>query len=776
MFKLPKNLIEMIEPYRTALKDFLDGKITSARFKGIRVPMGFYTQRGEKVLMARVRVPGGVLTPVQLRAIAELSEKLNVRPHITDRQDIQLHGVKYEDSIKVLEFLKDYNLSTIGGGGNTVRNVTACYLSGICRDELFDVRKYAIGVTETLLRDPSATGKLPRKFKVAFSGCSTDCAYALVNDVGFIAKIKDGVRGFRVYCGGGMGAFSSIGQVLEDFIPEERAPYVVKAIMLAYNKYGDRLNRHHNRLRFLIQDKGFETFRKWYEEELKNLNEQEYLVLRDPEFKEASESEEVDLNAIQPEDFEFQLFLKNCVFPQKTGGRYFIELNIHKGDIAPDILREIANLDKLVPEIDFRTNQFQNLLLCNVPAKSIYEIYNRLKQIFKGASFLNSGAPLRMVICKGAATCNLGICNSPGLADAIQRELNKNGLNYDALRGFNIKISGCPNNCGQHVLGVIGLTGLTRKVNLRPVPLYKILLGGRTGEESTRFGEEIGIVPARAIPSLIVEYLKKSQEKTGKYNSVYEFLKGEGKELMQTLIKKYSYIPEYEENPEYYRDWGKDEDFSLAGIGPGECGAGVIDLIEADLNEAERVLNLAKEKGYEKGLIKDALIYSARALQVVKGLEPKSDPEVIESFINAFVNKGIAEKKWERIREVFKELTEGKNKNEELFNEVAEFHSAIRALYRQMDPNFRFPAEVQQEQKPAESGHFLDLKGVACPFNYVKAKLFMEPLDKGSIITMILDEGEPIRNVPQSLKNDGHEILEMTKIDESHYKLVVRKR
>lgn len=767
----------MIDAYRESLREFLEGKITPARFKGIRVPFGFYTQRGEKVLMARIRIPGGVLTPQQLRAIAEISERHNLRPHITDRQDIQLHGVQYEDSIKVLEFLKDYNLSTIGGGGNTVRNITACYLSGICRDELFDVRKYAIALSECLLKIPESTGKLPRKFKVGFSACSTDCAYALVNDVGLIARIKDGVKGFRVYCGGGMGAFSSIGAVLEDFIPEEKVPYVVKAIMLAYNKHGDRLNRHHNRLRFLIQDRGFETFRKWYEEELKKLTENEFLSLRDMDFNEPGDLEEIDVAKLNHQDNDFQLFLKNCVTPQKQRGRYIVELNIHRGDIEPGILKKIAEFDKKFSEIEFRTNQFQNLLICNLPGESLYEIFSGLREIFGNTSFLDSGAPLRMVICKGAATCNLGICNSPGLADAIANELSKNGLNYDALRGFNLKISGCPNNCGQHVLGVIGLHGLTRKVNQRPVPLYKILLGGSTGEEATRFGTEIGVAPARNIPKLIVDYLKEASKVSQKYASVYEFLNKEGIALMQNLIKKYSYVPDYDENPEFYRDWGRDEDFSLAGIGPGECGAGVIDLIEADLSEAERTLNLAKEKGFEAGLLKDALVYSARALQVVKGLEPKSDKDVIDSFLNEFVNKGIAEKRWSIIQEFFGKLNTNPDENErkELFNSVSEFFSAIKSLYKQMDSNFRFPSEVREEQKPAESGYFLDLKGVACPFNYVKAKLFMEPLDKGSIITLILDEGEPIRNVPQSLKNDGHEVLEMTKIDDTHYKLVVKK-
>lgn len=777
MFKLPKNLIDMIDTYRVSLQDYLEGKISPARFKGIRVPFGFYSHRGGKVLMARVRIPGGALTPDQLSAISTAAKRFNLKIHITDRQDIQLHGLAYEDSIKLLEFLKDYNLSTIGGGGNTVRNITACYLSGLCRDQKFDVRRNAIALTEYILKDPSATGKLPRKFKIAFSGCNKDCAYCLVNDVGFIAREKDGVQGFRVYCGGGMGAFSAIGEVLEDFIPEERVPYVAKAIMLAYNKHGDRLNRHHNRLRFLIQDNGFERFREWYLEELKKLEDGEYVSLRYIEFNYPSHDKPFDLNTLRHPDEEFKTFLKECVHEQRQEGYYFVELNVHRGDLSPEFIDEIVKLRDVAPMVEFRTSQFQDLLICNLPGAALLKVYDALKSIQPDMRFIHRNLSLKMISCKGAATCNLGICNSPGLADAIYDELKKNGIDFDKLREFNLKISGCPNNCGQHSLGVIGLMGMMRKVNLRPVPLYKVLLGGRTGEGTTAFSIEAGVVPARSVPALLRDFLKTAEKKVSSYSSVYEFLEKEGMELMKSMIRKYSFVPDYEEAPEFYRDWGKEEDFSLAGIGPGECGAGVIDLIEADLGEAERLLNLAGEQKYDKKHIREALIYSARALQVVKGLEPKTDKAVIETFINEFVNKGIADKRWESIKVLFEKLSNSPlaQELEKLFEEVREFLQAIKKLYKEMDPNFRFPAELKQEETKKESGHLLDLKGVACPFNYVKAKLYMEPLDKGTVITLILDEGEPIKNVPVSLKNDGHEILEMTKIDESHYKVVVKK-
>lgn len=792
MFKLPNEVITALKNYSESLGEYLGGKISSDRFKGIRVPFGFYSQRASRQLMGRVRIPAGSIAPKQLKAIADTAKRFNLKLHITDRQDVQLHGVSYEDTVKVLDYLKDYNLSTIGGGGNTVRNVTACYLSGICRDEVFDVRKYAVNITEYLLKDPAAT-RLPRKFKVAFSGCSKDCAYALVNDVGLIAKENNGVKGLRVFCGGGMGASSAVGQILEDFIPIEKTGYVVKAVMLAYNKHGDRLNRHRNRLRFLIQDMGFEKFKGLYQIELNNLMEAEYVGLREIKFKQdLKKIEPVVLEGLEVLDGGFRDFIKYNLVPQKQDGYYAVELEIPQGDIDVSAVEKVAGLDALIPDIEFRTTQNQNLLFCNIHGSELPALYKMLKTIFSDNSFIGSNRITGVIACKGATTCNLGLCNSPALARAVVKEFKADGLDMTALKDFKIKISGCPNNCGQHVLGVIGLQGMTRKVGSRPVPLYKILAGGRIGENETRFGQEVGIVPARNIPEFLKEYFRRIQDKVGGYESVHEFLEKEGAVIMKDLLNSYSYVPDYNENASFYKDWEREDDFSLAGIGPGECGAGVLDLIDADLAEAGKGLNLAKaHMGTDfksvPNYLKDALIYSARALQVVKGLEPKEDKEVIESFINGFIEKGIAESRFKGIRDIYNKLA-GENIQGELakiYESVKEFYEYIKTLYKQMDPHFRFPSEVKREEEKAapvkepakiEAGKVLNLKGVACPINYVKAKLFLETLDLGTIVTIYLDEGEPIRNVPSSLRGDGHEIIEMEKEADGHYRLVVRNK
>lgn len=777
MFKLPERLKTIIGNYRESLDEYLKGKISADRFRGVRVPFGFYSERESNVLLSRVRVPGGCATSDQLRALANASRDFNAGLHITDRQDVQIHDITYEDSVKVLEYLKDFDLSSIGGGGNTVRNVTACPLAGVCKDELFDCRRHAISVSEYLLEDPLSIGKLPRKFKVAFSGCGTDCAYALVNDAGLIAKEREGVKGFKVYAGGGMGASSAIGQVLEEFVPEEKVGYIVKAVMLTYEKYGDKFNRHRNRLRFLIEQMGFERFRGLYRETLHQVIADGKFNLRAIQFKDSLKGPVVDSIGFESFDEDFGEFLENNIKPQKTEGYYAVELNISQGDITHQALEQIADLEEIIPEIEFRFTQQQNMLLSNIPGLEIKKLYQTLKEIFGNSGFVISGNLMNVVACKGATTCNLGLCNSPGIAREIIKELSTEDIDLDSLRGFNVKISGCPNNCGQHSLGVIGLHGITRKVNLHPVPLYKVLVGGGTGEDTTRLAQEVGKIPAKVVPLFLKDYFSAVQHKVKNYQSVYEFLEAEGIEILRRLIDKYSNIPSYDEGQDFYVDWERTEDFTLAGLGPAECGAGVLDLIEADLADAEDNLRLARENGYQRDFLKNALIYSARALQVVRGLEPKDDRAVIDFFIAEFVEKGIADKKLREVRGIYNRLLNesAEDERDRAYRFAEEFYTAIMTLYKQMDSHFRFPAETKKEEsKPAETNNVLDLKGIECPYNYIKAKLYLEDIEKDSTVMIYLDEGEPINNVPASLENDGHQVVLKERVN-GHYMVLVRK-
>lgn len=772
MFKLPSKIKEEIKNYKNSLEDLLNSRINPARFTGVRVPWGIYSHRGGKVFMNRIRIPAGVVNSSQLKAIAHVAKAYgNGIAHITTRQDIQIHNVKIEDTIKVMEYLKDFDLSPRGGGGNTVRNITACTFYGICKEEVFDVRSYAVSLSEYLLAQDTSYN-LPRKFKIGFSGCQKDCAGCLVNDVGFVASPHK-KRGFKVFVGGGMGADSRVGRLLEEFIPEEEMGYCVSAIKNVFYKYGNRKNKHHNRLRFLISDMGFDKFKTLYQDELKDLKENEYIVLRKIEFS-LPDSTNEEFSKV--DDGEFSDFLKFNIHEQKQKGLVSVELRIPRGDIAAEKLNLLADLEKDFGGIEFRTSGNQNLAISNLRKGQAHNLFLKVKGIL--ADFTYASTLLDVVCCKGALTCNLGLCNSPGLTEELEKVIKKYFTGKTIFKKLNIKVNGCPNACGQHPIGLIGLHGMARKVSGRPVPFYKLLLGGRIGLENTRLAKDTGImIPAKNVPLFLKDFIEKIDSDIDESTDIYKYIDEKGQALAQEIAVNYAYVPGYSQNKDFYIDWGKTEDFSLEGLGPGECGAGVLDMIDADLTDTNIALEKAKANNYSISEIRQALFFSTRALLVVKGSDPRNEEKACLDFVEKFVKEGVAPEQYLNLPEFLVSLKEGLTikEREEKFLFVKDFAESVKAVYKNMDPGLNFP-----KQKPAlakeekEKVSLLDLKGVRCPMNYVQAKLYLENIKIGEIVELCLDEGEPIQNVPASLKNDGQEILEIKKLD-GFYKVRVKK-
>lgn len=764
MFKLPKEVIDSIKDYKQALDDYLAGRTSYARFSGVRVPWGNYSHRGGKVFMSRIRIPAGVVNGQQLKAIAHAAKKFgNARAHVTTRQDIQLHEVKIEDTIKVIEYLKEYNLSPRGGGSNTVRNITACVRSGICSGEVFDVRANAIALSEFLLSKDTSFN-LPRKFKIGFSGCSSDCAGCLTNDVGFLAQVKDGKKGFKVYVGGGMGAESMLGKLFVDFLPEEELGYCVEAIKNTYYKNGDRRNKHHNRLRFLIGDIGFDKFKALYGEELKALKENEYIVLRKIEF---SYPKDVKEGIPQSDDKEYKEFIKYSIHKQRQKGLVAAELRIPRGDIPADKLTALADLEKDFTQIEFGTSLNQNILICNIKETDVYKLFTALKKILE--DFLYPSTLLDVVSCKGALTCNLGLCNSPGLTEEVEKVIKDNFIGKPVFKKAEIRINGCPNSCGRHPLGLISLHGIARRVSGRPLPFYKLLLGGRIALDNTRLAKDTGIlIPAKSVPLFLKDFIAKINSQINDNTDIYQFIEKLGQGLAKETVEKYLYVPSYEENKVFYFDWGKTEEFSFEGLGPGECGVGVLDMIQADLTDAKIAL--------DKGNIKQALFLSARALLLVKGTDPKDPQSAFVEFNKKFVQEDIAPQKYSGLAQIYASVKEGLGSNDESFSYAKEFLNEINRIYKSMDSALNFPKQKKDDSAEVKKENILlDLKGTTCPMNYVKAKLFLENLNVGDTVDMLLDDGEPINNVPKSLQTDGQEIIKIEKLD-GFYKVTVKKK
>jgi sulfite reductase (ferredoxin) len=762
MFKLPEKIKNDIQGYKNSLNKYLAGELKDGFLRGIRVPWGNYSQRGGKLLMSRLRIPAGILTPQQLNAIGIAAKNYaDGKLHITTRQDIQIHNVPYQNSIKIIEYLKDFDISPRGGGGNTVRNITACYLSGVCPFENTEVYKISWGLSEYLLSIDESYN-LPRKLKIAFSGCKKDCAYTGVNDVGFVA-LDDG---FKVIVGGGMGAKSNVGKVLQKNVDAGDIGYIVKTIINLFNTYGDRKNRHHNRLRFLIEDIGWERFVSLYRQELTRVKETEYIAIRVgyglPELPLPNKDE-----IIHPKELgnnEYKLFLKYNTGQQKQNGYFYVQLRISCGETDSETLIRLSELSNILARIIFRMTPRQNIIISNVPRDKIYTVFQKVKSVL--GDFLFPETCLDIVSCKAATTCNLGICNALGLVPEVVNALKNRDLDIDQLKDIKINVNGCPNACGHHPIGTLSLAGMARKVYGKTVPFYKIFLEGKIDAENTKLAEEIGIIPARVIPKLITEFI------SSKIRDRY---------LMSELMKKYSFVPTYEEDKSYYFDFGKQEEFSLEGLTQGECGAGVIDMIESDLESARQSLLKSKENSFDLKQIRNALVYSARALLVVKGIDPKDEKQTIVNFIDKFINTMTCSSIFSNIDKIYSDIISDNIQKRAAFDYVSKFFEEVEKIYSSMDSNFNFPIKSKDESLeivnilPSVKSVIYDLRGIPCPINYVKTKLKLEELKLGDILEVYLDEGEPIQNVPKSLESDGQEIIKVEQA-ENFFKVLIKKK
>lgn len=787
-YEIPREIMEGIGLYKEEVGRFVRGEVPHHRFKAFRVSWGVYGQREKGTYMVRVRLPAGGITPLQMEAMADLSEKYgNGILHITTRQDIQIHWVKIEDTVKVLEGLARVGLVTKGSGGNTVRNVTACAESGVCKKEVFDVAPYAISLTEHLMTHPNAY-TLPRKFKIAFSGCSEDCALATVNDLGFIAAEKsvDGMnkKGFRVYVAGGMGVQSRVADLLEDFIEADEVPYVAEAVMNLFDRHGNRRNKHKARLHFVMEHLGYERFLDIYREELRAVK-REARGLRLREIAPVNKGV-VPLSQDNKEtnDIGFQKWLRTNVSPQRQAGYHMIKVRLRLGDIEAGKFRGLARIALRYGEGAIRASHTQDVVMRWIQQEELYPLYEALKDL--GLTRPGADTVSDITCCPGATTCNLGICHSKGLVDAITDTLGDGELPLLELKDIDIKVSGCPNSCGQHPIGGIGLHGASRRHEGRLAPYYQVLIGGHVEEGKTRLAESFGFVPARRVPTLVEELLTIYLKEVEKSEGFHAFIERRVDDVRE-LVQRYSVMPSYEEDRGFYCDWGRDEEFSLAGLGPGECGAGVFDMIETDIENARKSLSEVREamdQGVERGVSEElykALILSSRALLVTQGLDPKNDREAFKGFEERFVNPELVSSRYLGLGQWAANLLLGKWTLQEAYEHTRGLLEEVSALYAGMDDSLKFPerkAELKGEEKPISSqtigDHLMDLRGVACPMNYMKAKLQIEEMELGQTILLYLDEGEPINNVPASLKDDGQDILRVEKMGD-FYGLLLRK-
>ncbi|OHB78815.1 MAG: hypothetical protein A2Z25_19325 [Planctomycetes bacterium RBG_16_55_9] len=750
ILRIPESVKEDTSGYRSQVEKFLRGESSPVAFRAYRVPMGIYEQRTTGTYMVRVRIGAGLVLPFQLKAVARLSKTYgNGIVHVTTRQDIQIHQVGIEDTPDVLERLLEVGLSSRGGGGNTVRNVAACPRAGVCPQEEFDVAPHAIATAEYLLADRSSFN-LPRKFKIVFSGCADDCAFASVADLGFFAHIKDNVRGFSVYAGGGLGPNPAVAVKIEDFIRPSEIFEVAEAVKRLFDKHGDRANRHRARLRYVLARVGADEFVRLYEKE-RQIIKTEGLPYESPEIRElesvynepgASESAEGGYSHVQPE---------------KIAGRYTVRLRLPKGDIPADDLEQVGRIAAQYGQGLVRTTQLQDLLITGVKQDDMDEVNNELKKL--SIDVFSDGSP-KVVACAGASTCKLGLCLSRGLADAISNELRRADVRANGSEAV-VRISGCPNSCGHHHIGGVGFQGKAKRVSGRLVPCYDVLVGAQTVEGQAHLAEKIGTVPAKRIPDLLRQ----------------SFTNGAiDQEHLRTLVAEHGQSSEEPLPEDYYYDYGSSEPFSLAGRGPGECGAGVMDVIKVDIDEAKDALKATPASSES---IYRAIVAASRALLVIFGLEPKKDRETFAAFSKHLIEPGWVKSQTQQLLDDAVDWRMGERESiEDLLPHVQSLATRVDELFLSLDAGLQFRAVPIEQKGPAEQAqnkrHVVDLRGVACPLNFVKAKLELEKIEVGDVLEVLLDEGEPVRNVPVSFAEQGHEVAATESLGD-HFCVKVRR-
>ncbi len=503
------------------------GEVSEEEFRRFRLNNGVYGIRGQTdIQMIRVKIPLGVLSARHAQVLAAVAEDFTPHGvgHVTTRQCVQFHWIPLERMPEVIRVLAEAGLTSREACGNTVRNVTACPLAGICPKEVLDVRPLARGYVRRFLRNP-LTQNFPRKFKTSFSGCPADCAASGMHDIGAVAVTRPGPagleRGFRVWVGGGLGAFPKAALLLEEFTPADRFLATAEAIMRVFDRFGNRDNLHQARLKFLVEKLGPQRFR-----ELVLRERRLAAAVRPAVLAEAPPAVEAGPGAAAPlapapltigvppleppwdespwrdldGDPAFRAWARANAFPQRQEGYAAAWITVPGGDLTADQFRLLARLARRYGEGFLRTSPTQDVLVPWVRVERLPELYEELAD--GGLGEPGARHVLNVTGCPGADTCNLAITHSHRLALELHRQLAARpeyGL-ADDLRGISIKVSGCANSCGQHHIATVGLHGAATRADGHQAPLYQLLLGGQVGEGLVAFGRPVLRLPAKRVP------------------------------------------------------------------------------------------------------------------------------------------------------------------------------------------------------------------------------------------------------------------------------------
>jgi sulfite reductase beta subunit-like hemoprotein len=580
---VPGHIIPILQrefdDFDNEAEKFLAGGTPENEFIGFRLKQGVYGQRQPDVQMIRVKLPFGGVTPEQMETFASVVEKyapLN-KGHITTRQNIQIHHVPLRDAAALIREISDAGLSSREGCGNTVRNVTADPWAGVCHDELFDPTPYAGAYVRYFVRHPT-TQLMPRKVKTAFTGSDTDRALTGIHDVAFVARERDGVKGFEMRIGGGTSIMPRVAPTLVDFVSADDGEYLkyTEAVLRIFDRQDWlRVNRARARLKVMVDKVGIEEMRRLVDEELegdwvaeRDFDPQPRLFLHDEEAN--APAKPLSYGSPNGDGAEFLRFREANVEPQRQQGFSAVQVRVERGDLTPEQFRGLAAIMREFSGGFARTTVHQNFVLRWVRDEAVYDVWQALSDLglgTAGADQVND-----VVSCPGTDSCKLGITSSMGLNRAVQERIEAMDITDPLTRGIHIKMSGCPNGCSQHHIGNIGFYGASIKVGENTIPAYVAHIGGNYEGGEIVYGTRLKVrLPAKRVPEAVERWIRKYEAERLEGEAFNAFVARVGTKEFEDAVRDLAMPVEFGlATMNQFIDWTKKEPFQVM-RGEGEC-------------------------------------------------------------------------------------------------------------------------------------------------------------------------------------------------------------
>ena len=650
-----KDIIELADK----IAAFNNLQIDEEKFRSLRLARGVYGQRQSGVQMIRIKLPYGKVMSNQLRRISEVSDEYSRgKLHITTRQDIQIHYVDLQRTPELWAELERDDVTLREACGNVVRNVTASETAGIDINEPFDVSPYADALFKFFLRNPICQ-EMGRKFKVSFSATDEDTGLSYLHDLGYIAKIRNGVSGFKVMVAGGLGSQPRHAEVLYDFLPADKIIPVMEGVLRVFDRFGERKSRAKARMKFLLKEIGLEAFRNLIEEEQKAI-----------EFKTVAidaasyvPSEPVIVKAPKVEIKEvaaFDLWKSTNLIPQKQKGFVAIGIKVLLGDFYTDKARLLADLVETYAAGEIRLTLRQNIVIPFVKEDIVPFFYTELDKL----GFVEPGynKAVDITACPGTDTCNLGIASSTGIAAELERVIAAEYPQYLENSDLVIKISGCMNACGQHNMANIGFQGMTVRTPEKLVaPALQVLSGGgNLGNGNGAFADKVVKVPSKRGPEALRRVLN-DFEANANGKPFVAYYKEKGEKYFYNFLNDLQDVSNLTQVD--FIDWGEEGKY-VKEIGIGECAGVVIDLIATLFLESEEKIENARE-AFENEVYSGAIYYAyqslvntSKAMLLAENKKTNTHASIIAQFDEFFVASGKIE-----LNTTFSELIYQINKN-----------------------------------------------------------------------------------------------------------------